>query len=268
MNKIFILGPGPSCLTPENIKTITKVKNSNIPIFAFQKTFPYCVDYFGITPDYWTYYDPNGSIPGLRYISNNPDIKTNVILPSTVDGEDIEQFKRYCPTGGSTSLESTPRGWSEYCDLLSRVKNRNNIQYVEADTIFRVEKEDKQKFKSVNGNLEHSLRLGKVFFGTSIDFSLPNVGAENKLSMAVLPVVRHLGFTEIYVIGFDGLSGRFYQHMEPTDSRTKSYVGQYRYLDVWKNNQNKINLKIYSLNPNCSIVKRAGIEYVDVDRIL
>lgn len=260
-SKVFVLGPGPSCLQKNNIELLQKISKTDIPIFTFQKTFPYCLEYFNITPDYWSFYDPNASLPGLQYICNNPDIKTKVVLPSIADMRTPTDFRKYCPKDGTTALEYKKKDWDLYKKLLQNAKQRSQTTKVESDTIFRIYKEDREVFKDLSQDLMHPIRLNKIFFGTSINFKLKNIGAENKFSLAVLPILRYLGFKEVYTIGFDGLPGRFYQEKEPDDSRTKSYVSEYRYLDQWLSSSEKIGMKIFTVNPGCNIKRYGGLEY-------
>ena len=92
-DKIFALGPGPSVLKYKD--TIRKIKEQQVPTFLFQKSFPYCVEYFDIVPDYWSYYDPNASLPGLRYLAKNPELSTKILLPSISQVQDASEFRRY-----------------------------------------------------------------------------------------------------------------------------------------------------------------------------
>lgn len=258
-DKVFVLGPGPSAL--EHKETIRKIKEHQTPIFVFQKSFPYCVEYFDIIPDYWSYYDPSASLPGLRYLAKNPQLNTKILLPSISQDDKASSFRRYCPADGSTALEKHPEQWEEYRTLIKEVRKHHQCIDVNSDTIFRIHKEESELYSAINGNLSHPKRSQQVIFGTSINFKLKNVGAENKFSLAVLPLVRFLGFKEIYTLGFDGLPGRFYQEKEPDDSRTKSYVSEYRYLNYWISSSEKTGIKIYTVNPYCNIRKHGGLQY-------
>ena len=267
MNKssdaIFVLGPGPSLLNPEVKQIVEKMFLKNIPILAFQKTFPYCESYFNITPDFWTFFDPASSLPGLRSLSkNNKDRKTKVILTTISKTQTPAGFRKYCATGGTTPLEYDPPRWDEYLDLLSKLPS-DRVIHKNADTIFRIQRDHPDKFLKINGNLTSQLRNDKVIFGTQLDPRLPNPGAENKFSMVVLPLIRSLGFRRVYTAGFDGLPGRFYQIEEPNDCKTKNFVSKYHYLKKWKESEEQLKMKISSVNSNCLISKIIGVTSVE-----
>ena len=191
-------------------------------------------------------------------------METKLVIPSIVDVPTPAEFRRFCATGGTTVLEYDPARWKEYVSLLGGIEDEKKIQF-QSDTIFRIEREDPLGFKEINRNLSSKIRERKIIFGTALD---PNIGtgSENKFSMVVLPILRFMKFNKIYVMGFDGLPGRFYKKEEPQDSRTKHFVGKYYYLDIWKKQSSKINIEIINLNQKCPMSKIIG--YKSIEEIL
>lgn len=258
---IFALGPGPSLLDAAMSKILHQISKSNIPILAFQKTFPYCKEYFDIIPDFWSFFDPSAALPGLRFLAKDSNLKTKVVLPSMVELGTPQEFRRYCASGGATALEYDSEGWAEYRSLLERLSNDQIIKK-KADTIFRIQREDPLLFSQIDKKLSVPQRDGKVIFGTSLD-PRKSPGAENKFSMVVLPLVRSMGFEKIITAGFDGLPGRFYQKQEPNDCRTKGFVGEYHYLNIWKEEEQKMGIKITSINERCRMSRVVGYQSIE-----
>lgn len=210
----WVLGTGESCNAYQRqIKEFLPHKRT----LAFQKTFPYCVEKLGIWPKMWVWFDPASAMDGLQYLLNHViphDFEIILLHPITSTTSRQECLQHI----GNSAITRSDNNWAEYIDLLQQVCKRVNIKivpcislkYMLANNVYREPLEHLY-------DADYRFALDYVVIGN--EFSRQNWNVrENKLTMVVLPILEYLGYDQVFVLGFDGCGGRFY------DSKNKAGV--------------------------------------------
>tara|TARA_R110002096_G_scaffold150352_1_gene312240 strand:- start:1908 stop:2699 length:792 start_codon:yes stop_codon:yes gene_type:complete len=256
---VWVIGPGTTLFKYKD--QIKKLNGRNV--YAFQKVFPHCINHFGLHPKYWSWVDPYSSLDGLQYLNNNPDYELDVHIPSyQYDAHVMEDFDTYHqggtpnPNKGHCSfLSKIDRGWNIFHERLQLVKPR--YENMPATTLNKLyETYSASEIESIL-KPENRFNADKLIYGTQL-LNGQVYNLENKLSSCVLPLVKRLGATKVFVLGFDGMVGRFYDK----NWKTKGFVGEYKFLNKW---EQMSGMEIYSVT-DCKINEH--INYIDFETAL
>tara|TARA_R110000787_G_scaffold195065_1_gene306439 strand:- start:3635 stop:4435 length:801 start_codon:yes stop_codon:yes gene_type:complete len=256
---IWVIGPGTTLFNYKD--QIKKLNGRNV--YAFQKVFPHCIDHFGLHPKYWSWVDPYSSLDGLQFLNENPSYKLDVHVPGyQYDANVMEDFDNYHqggtpnPNKGHCSfLCKIKDGWKIYYNRLQKIKHR--FERFPATTLNKLY--ETHSTSEIENMLQPENRFNSdtLIYGTQLlDGQVYNL--ENKLSSCVLPLVKRIGATRVFVLGFDGLIGRFYDKTW----KTKGFVGEYKFLNKW---EQLSGMEIYSVT-KCRI--NDHIKYIDFETAL
>ena len=198
------------------------------------------------------------------YLNTNPSYKLNTHIPDFIyNANSLKDFDKNFqggipnPNKGSVSwLSRIDSGWEKYISAFNKAKH--NIDSFKATTLYNlVNQYDTKKVKDILGKRFDSDTL---IYNTDLFKGHP-YNRENKISSCVLPLVKRLGATKVFVLGFDGQVGRFYDKRW----KTKGFVGEYKFLDKWVKWQHITNMEIYSVT-KCGINKH--IPYMSFEEAL
>lgn len=254
---VWVIGPGTTLFKYKD--QIKKLNGRNV--FAFQKVFPHCIEHFGLHPKYWSYVDLYSALDGLEYLNDNTEYDINAFIPDFIyDAKHLSDFDNYFqgglpnPNKGSVSwLSRIDDGWQQYSNKFNKVKHKfNNFP---ATTLHKlVEQYNTNEIKNL---LSNRFESDTLIYGTEL-FNDQAYNLENKISSCVLPLVKRLGATKVFVLGFDGMVGRFYDKTW----KTKGFVGEYKFLNKWEQIS---GMEIYSVT-DCKINNH--IKYIPFEEAL
>ena len=91
-------------------------------------------------------------------------------------------------------------------------------------------------------------------FGTD-----PKCSLENFLTHIVLPVVHFLGFTKVFILGFDGQKDRFYSKSRKISPGHKKFCG----IEQWTGWKKDHGMQIYNLQKTSPLAKK--IPTIDIE---
>ena len=256
---VWVIGPGTTLFKYK--EQIKKLNGRNV--YAFQKVFPHCIKHFDLHPKYWSWVDPYSSLDGLQYLIDNPsyNIKTH-IAEYQYNAEIMEDFDNFhqggTPTpnkGHCSFLCKIKDGWKIYHERLNKVKHK--FEKFPATTLNKLYED--YNIEEIENFLKPENRFNSqtLIYGTQL-LNNQVYNLENKLSSCVLPLVKRIGATKVFVLGFDGMWGRFYD----TKWKTKGFVGEYKFLNEW---EKLSGMEIYSVT-DCRI--NDHIKYIDFETAL
>lgn len=214
---LIVLGSGETTGTQYHL--LERIESKKF--IALQRVFPECYESLNIIPDYWTWFDPNGSIAGMKKILENPNNedfkKIIILLPHYITGT-YDYYRQYA---GTTQLGHPASKWEAYLNLLDKIKKVCRVEVIPCTTMKNIKNfPDQNKDFSpydLSGE-DYYLRFvtGMPIFGT-VEYDSETVyqmrykwGLENKLSSSIFPLAYHMGATDLLVVGFDLKGGRFY----------------------------------------------------------
>jgi hypothetical protein len=269
MSKNFwVIGPGPSLLKYKN--QINKLKGKNI--FVFQNVFPLMLNYFDIQPTYWMWQDPQASKKGMHYLNKNKNTNLISLSPYPVcsefmDTKNIKDFEKYfqggLPYPNKGRCTEAPDNLLEWELLLNNYKTlqeENRIQSLPTTSLSHLLRtKPLDEVKNIM-KPENRFNYKDVIFGTDI-YKNNWYMRENKLSFCILPALQKLGAKKVFIMGFDGLWGRFYDK----NWKTKGFVGEYKFLNKWVEWQHITKMELYSVT-DCQINNH--IKYMDFEKAL
>tara|TARA_Y100001938_G_scaffold148452_1_gene232189 strand:+ start:4941 stop:5726 length:786 start_codon:yes stop_codon:yes gene_type:complete len=256
---VWVIGPGTTLFKYK--EQIKKLNGRNV--YAFQKVFPHCIKHFGLHPKYWSWVDPYSSLDGLQYLNDHPDYKIDVHIPGyQYDANVMEDFDNYHQGGtpnpniGNCSfLCKIDNGWNIFHNRLQLIKDR--YERMSVTTLNKLYED--YSIDEIKNLLKPENRFNSktLIYGTRL-LNNQVYNLENKLSSCVLPLVKRIGATKVFVLGFDGMWGRFYD----TEWKTKGFVGEYKFLNEW---EKLSGMEIYSVT-DCKI--NDHIKYIDFETAL
>lgn len=261
---IWVIGPG---TTLNNYPNLVKQLESKTTM-VLGKVFPHCVKYFNLNPTYWTWYDPHEVHYAIKYLKNNPNYKINAILPSPLCRSEKE-FYTYNPQGNSylSAHKNIDMTWREYEQFLQN--KQLNIEWIDSITIHRLWF-NKSKYRKIKGwNPEFKQLAIKLSEDPNYRFNEyeklvinTHYGnfEENTISRLLLPLCQKLGYEKVFILGFDGLRGRFWKQW-----KTSPYVGQFHNLKKWVKWKKHTNMEVFSVT-ECPINNH--IPYIQFEEAL
>ena len=249
---IWVIGPGPTLLKHKEL--IRELKDRNT--FTFQNVFPNIIDYFGIEPTYWTWHDPQASKRGFDFLNKNKNTKTKILSPHPVCCEfvntnKIADFEKYFSgglpypnNGRCTEAADNHKQWSSLISNYKNLKNYGLITEIPTTSLSYLLRTNPLHDVVKLMNPINRFNYDKVIFGSSL-YQNNWYMRENKLT-----ILQYLGFKKVFIMGFDGLWGRFYDK----DWKTKGFVGEYKFLDKWVEWQSITDMELFSVT-ECAINK-------------
>jgi len=252
---IWVMGPGPSLLKYK--KQINRLNGRNI--LAFQNVFPAVFNYFDVKPTHWTWGDVQSSKHGMKYLADNPNFDIKVLLSDPFCSEclhtgNITDFEKYIQggkpipnNGRCTEAADNLKEWKNYIGNYKKIKDDGRIEKIPSTTLSWLLKT--LPINEVKNIMlpENRFNYDKVIFGTDL-YENDWYMRENKLSFIALPILQYMGVKKVFVMGFDGLWGRFYD----ANWKTKKFMGEYKFLDRWTKWQKHTGMEIFSVT-DCAI---------------
>jgi hypothetical protein len=248
--KLFILGVGESINHYskyisnifEQYSTIT-IHNGLIKLY----------EKFNKFPTYYSWGDPFGALPTLRFLNQLPTpIPTKILIPSTMC-HTLEDFQK---SHGTSRVN-----WNEYIQLIQSLA-RKRFNLFEIPTITT-----KQKLISV----EERFNSNKMAMGTiewEGDTSESKNASETKLTSLIFPLAHYLNHKQLYVLGFDTIGGRFYDKIEgvPSDPWPKHQLPQLiENMNTWVSWKEYHNMELISVVEDKLTINNQALKYKDIE---
>jgi len=266
---MWVIGPGPSVLKYKD--QINQLKGKNI--FVYQNVFPSMLSYFDITPTYWTWGDPQASKKGVEYLAKNPLSSLTTLIPNIyldyLKTQNIKDFAKYYQgglphpnTGIPTEAANNRNEWYLYLENLKTIIDNNlcKTDIISTTTLpFLLKTKPLDEVKNIM-KPENRFNYKDIIYGTDL-YQNSWYMRENKLTFNILPILNYLDVRKVFIIGFDGLWGRFYDK----NWKTKGFVGEYKFLDRWVKWQSINGMELYSVT-KCAINKH--IPYLPFEEAL
>lgn len=254
LKSLFAIGVGESVKVYEDKLHFIFERNKTITIHnGMIKLY----EKHGLIPDYYTWGDPFGCLPSLRFLNNTKLYdKITIIVPSTMSTS-FEEFRKHHGTSKISHY------WDEYISLLNSLFEKGfNIVIAPVKTT-------KEKYPSLHERFNSEyIWLGTIpYIG---DSSEDRNAVETKLTYLVFPLAHYLGFNKINVLGFDCIGGRFYDKIEgvPQDP-WKQYQLPYliENLKIWKDWQDLHRMEITSVVEDRYTINNQVLEYKSIEEI-
>ena len=86
---------------------------------------------------------------------------------------------------------------------------------------------------------------------------------QDKLTLAVLPICYWAGFKNIYIVGFDGIGGRYFAKSNVRGIR-KVKPSIDHFLPLWNSWKEYHGMTFYSLVPEKECILNKHIEYIPI----
>ena len=216
---------------------------SDITTFALHRAVPFILKNSNHKVDYWTWFDPDAAIDGLKYWNETKDVNfPTVIIPNW-----LLKAKNAKPNMGGSGFYKNSNHIKLYESTLSELQHIGKVIIL---------KNVLSKYNS-QPPLSHSDRfLDKIYFGTSSPLT------ESKLTLNVLPICHYLKATEVYLIGFDNRGTSIGSNSKFHNPKTEPHL---KHLKNWVNWEEFHGMKIYGcaeskFTPNSQIIPYKPIE--------
>ena len=297
---LWILGPG--CSLEQYKQHICKLRGKNV--LTLHRTFPHVLG-FDLFPKYWTWFDPDAAMCGLDTIllhnkNAHPEYllmqrEMQIILPSFLLTEDRHEFLKYA--GGSPPWTNYDSEWLSYAKRLQKVKQAGvKISSFDAITTKHIS-ENKEKYSELIKNFldpEFRFTYDKMIIGTGLSFDSyfkkPGMHwdcLENKLTFLMLPMAQKMGAKNVFIAGFDGVGGRFYNPsytlkdntthsrlvyagIKPDDDKRKACASYHNlsYLKYWNDWTEYTGMKIWSVVEDEHCKTNEFVDYLPFEKAL
>lgn len=252
MSEILVISTGRSILRYKDKLHV------DMPIFAWGDAV-YFLRHNGITPQYYGFLDPFTATNYLRMADSKA---TQVCVFSPMHSSDYKTMLDYIGTPDIYSVNVIK--FRQYIETLSTC----NPTLLSTVTIQILNKQGNSIAKKLDDEFAELRFRDNIIIGSN-----PNSKGnpfkqkfmdleENRLTMAVLPLVYHLGFKKVYLLGFDGQGARFHKSDVPLkDIHQKSYDV---YLPRWLEWKKYHGMDIYSAIPPELTYLTKYIEYKNI----
>lgn len=222
--KILTFGTGNSL---QDFTKQNSVLKDDIVTFALHRAVPYVLQNSTHKVDYWTWFDPNAAIDGLKYYNQTKatDFPTIIIPDWLLTAESAK------PNIGGSFFFSNKEDIKLYEATLSELQHKGKVIALNNIISTKLFKKGHEAFTNP------SIRFkDKIYYGT--DWGLD----ENKFTLTVLPLCHYLKATEVYSLGFDN-QGININKMPIHSSKTKPHLDK---LKTWSEWEHLHGMKIYS----------------------
>jgi hypothetical protein len=245
---VWIIGPGTTLNKYKNL--ISKLNTKTTIVLG--KVFPHCINHFNLHPTFWTWYDPHEVHYAIPFLKKDPNYTINCLLPSPLCKSE-KDFYKYNPQGNSylSAGKNIDLSWGEYEQFL---KNKQlDIKWVDSITLHRLWFES-SKYRKIEGWKPEFKELAiKLSEDPHYRFNKYNKVVinthyssyeENTLNRSILPLCHHMGYEKVFILGFDGLPGRFFKKW-----KTSPYVSRFDNLKKWVDWKSHTNMEVLSVIP-------------------
>jgi len=274
---MWVIGPGESCLVYRNEMERLQERET----FAFHNSFPHCVNYLGITPTYWSWFDPGASINGLKYLVDEgrhlSGIKINLPGPMSFVNSRWD-FLRHAGNNWATQSDSH---WSFYRNTLETLKDKHEITEFPAVTTYylfnnreEIGWESREQIQSLIENPEKRFVHDKMILGSCLIDDGPRCdpsvdkydwdGSENKISMSIMPMLQQMGVRNVFIVGFDGFGARFYNRYDDNGPSKQTM----KYMQRWNEWTSITGMKIYSVVEDKYTYLNKYVDYIPFEHAL
>jgi len=238
LSELLVIGTGKSVLQYQD-----QLHDVGMPILAWGDS-SYLLHNNCILPEYYGFLDPFCATNYLRMADSKA---TQICVFHPMHSSDYSTMLEYIGTPDIYNVNTVR--FRQYIETLPTC----NPNFFPTTTVQKLNKEEDALAKELDG-----AQAGRRFRDRVIIGSNPNpLGVafkqrfmdleENRLTMAILPLVYHLGYKTIYLLGFDGRGGRFHKKNVPLkDIHKKSYD---RYLPRWLEWKKYHGMDIYLATP-------------------
>jgi len=239
-------------------------------VLAWGATFDFCIDELNKTPSHFSYIDPKGAVSPFEKILEK-SLHTNVILLSPIVTKSLAVFRKYME---STSGKAY-RDFTYYLKLIEKVKDVTTVQEVPCTTLKGLHISGSPlRYKDLD-NKDAILRFIEPQMICGMKDNLGGIGNqkpgskymnlyESKLTMFIFPLCYYLGYKKIYLIGFDGKGGRYFNKKLKDDKLIKTMSA---FLPKWLEWEQFHGMKFYSLVESKYTVINAWIPHVQIQTL-
>lgn len=243
MSSIFIFGSGASTLAKKGELAGIERRDS----LAFGHAFKFFIDHMKWFPTYWTFVDPHSTIASLQtIIAKKVKIRTKLLLLGDVTHTSLANFRKH----GFGQPQKSPKfdflkdGYQRYQKLLDQASQFLTIEEVPVRSYMSMFGTDKERFpENCHSMVTDRSAVPLLYVGKHILY--------DKLHVVGLPICVYLGYTEVYILGFDGLAGRFLDgpNVLKRERKTEGKLCRsYNYIaPLWNQWKEELGMEIYSL---------------------
>ena len=258
---VWLMGVGDSLL---HHKAQIKGLNEHITV-GLHKFFPHCVEHFGFTPTYWTWYDPRGATPGLDYLLALKELPTNLevlvpyshTLPLDLALEHLRMKDKKSRPWGPTTRST----YQDYSSKLSTLRDRGlKVHSLNTLNNYFLKNTVGKELSSVS--FEERFRKEQMILGTSTDATTSRTDGpfESKLTYYMFPLIQYMGIKKAFVMGFDAMGGRFWAPEVPVVNGHNL-----KYVTDWKEWFAKLDIESYSATPSEHTHLNKFLEYMPLE---
>ncbi len=287
---LWVMGTGESCLRYK--EQVKKLKGKNV--LGLHRAYPHTIEHFGFAPRFWTWFDPGAAIYGLDTLTKHLEQGLNpnsiqIILPDFLHTYSRHEYLKH--SGGSGPWSEADKYWKTYIKKLENLIKKGIKASSYPATSSKEISENKDEYPELVDNfLDPKIRFGheKMIIGTGLSFDnyFKRPGThwdclENKLTSLMLPMAQRMGIKNVFIIGFDGVGGRFhnppnlikdsgYESMvehggiNPNDSKNKACASYHNlsYLKHWNDWTEHTGMKIWSVVESEHCKTNEFIDYI------
>lgn len=295
MKNILLVGTGESTLKMwDDLARFSK--DPNVEIMCYSNSMELFLQR-GIEPDYWFFVDPTSALDTLKLINNvytqNKKLKTKLLTIHHEKGTHIGDIGTLNKYFAGDTVRLPLEYWTEFWENLQMARPKfsevRDLKYASIKSINQ-NPEEFPKLASLGENSRQpSLRFNNeeniIIFGSSgyppaaepylrkiysQGRAFPYVNkekygfmhmTENKMTMVALPVCAHIGFNNVYIVGFDGIGGRWDDPKNSAGVFEDSSFQEF-YLKEWVEWKKYTNMNIYSIVEDKYTILNNFIEYV------
>lgn len=297
MKNLLLVGTAESTLRRwEDLERFAK--DPNIEIMCYSNSMELFLKN-GIEPDYWFFVDPTSALDTLKFINNtytsDSKLKTKLLTIHHKEGThigDIGTLNKYF--AGDTvrlPLEYWREFWENLQEAREKIEEVEDLKYASIKSINQNPEEFPELKTLGKDSRQPHLRFdnseGVIIFGNSgyppaaepflrkifsQGRAYPYVNkekygfmhmTENKMTMVALPVCAFLQVENLYVIGFDGIGGRWDDPSNNAGVFEDSSFQEF-YLKEWLEWRKYTNMNIYSIVEDKYTILNKVIEYVPI----
>jgi len=290
-NCAVLVGTGTS--TVNHAQEIKKAAEAGYPIVAFSNVFSFLLEELKIEPDYWIWIDPHSAKDGVVEIARRDyKIKTTPVILHPIVDTSYEIQKQFIGTTDEPWVAAG--GYDLYLNHITAIKKKLNCKIVETTTLKNIKyypyNESNKDFigKDLDKEnwMDRFLTPDIIVLGSLLGSWREKLGspshayvrdgynyAENKLTSVALPVMQHLQFKEILLVGWDGKGNRWFDidelrkphpNIEPTYGRgiNPNRMFTYENLVTWKQWGKEIGFKVKSLMNDDETIINEWVEHI------
>ena len=221
----ILVGTGIS--TTHYTNEIKKAADLGHPIVAYANTILFLLEELKIEPDYWIWVDPHSAKDATTEILKRKcDLKTIPVILHPMSDTTVEVLRQFI--GDTDRAWVAAGGYQRHITELDEIKKRMNCKTVQTTTLKNIKCFPNNEINKpfLNKDLDNAdwkdrfrnpdtIVLGSMLGSWKEKWISPQHRyvrdgynlAENKLTSVALPIMQHLQFEEIFLVGWDGKGG-------------------------------------------------------------